>query len=257
LNDGVADNLNGASARIDRGIPTSQDETTDLRTSGMKAMLSRRQLLQNAAPLALALLATPLAGCRNVQHARVLGAKDPGTVGPHAAGGETWKPLVQESVDRLLCRQATAIQLAGHEVPHARKRVCFVGIENKSAEELGDFKQQIYQHIETLISQSDAFEPIDRKYVQAGLEQSGLRADQLFIVNNQRMFAASLEKFEQPFEYLLYATITSVAMRSNTDSQREYLLTLELIDIRSGRTEKESAELRKEHRRGPFARLRA
>lgn len=216
-------------------------------------MLSRRDLLQHAAPVAAALLA----GCRNVQHAKILGARDADAVGSHTAGGETWKPLVQESVARLLGRQAQEIQLTAHESLQVKKKICFVGVENKSVEELGDFKEEIYQHIDTLISESDAFECINRRYVESGLEASGLRPDQLFIANNQRMFAASMEQYHQPFDYLLYATITSGTTKDNKDYQRDYRLTLELIDINSGHTEKESAELRKGYHRGPLGRLRS
>lgn len=222
----------------------------------MKAMLSRRELLQQAAPLAAALLAVPLAGCRNVQHAKILGAKDADAVGSHTAGGETWKPLVQESVAKLLGREASVQQIS-HETPQPRKKICFVGIENKSVEELGDFKEEIYQHIDTLISESDAFESINRRYVESGLEASGLRPDQLFIANNQRMFAASMEQYNQPFDYLLYATITSGTTKDNKNYQRDYRLTLELIDIHNGHTEKESAELRKGYSRGPLGRLKS
>jgi len=218
----------------------------------MKAMLTRRQLLRNAAPFAALFV-----GCRNVQHAKVLTSKDEEMVGSHAAGTETWQPLIQESVGKLLGREVSQIQLTASEVPHSRKRICFVGIENKSAEDLGDFKEQIYQHIDTLISQSELFEPINRKYVDAGLQQCGLRPDQLFIANNQRMFAASMEEYSQPFDYLLYATITSGTTQSNKDYQRDYLLTLELIDIYNGHTAKESAEIKKGYRRGPLARLKS
>jgi len=220
-------------------------------------MLSRRQLLQRATPLAATLLAIPCTGCRNVQHAKVLADNEADMVGSHAAGGETWKPLVQESVSKLLGRQFSQVQLTAHEVPAARKRICFVGIENKSAEDLGDFKEQIYQHIDSLISESETFDVINRKYIESGLQQCGLRPEQLFLVNNQRMFAASMEQFQQPFDFLLYATITSGTTKTNKDYQRDYLLTLELIDIHDGRTEKESAEIRKGYRRGPLARLRS
>lgn len=220
-------------------------------------MLTRREFLPHVAPVAAAWLAGSFSGCRNVQHAKVLADNDADMVGSHSAGAETWKPLVRESVGRLLYRQTSSIQLTAHEVPHSRKRICFVGIENKSAEDLGDFKEQIYQHIDTLINESEAFEPINRRYVDAGLQQCGLRADQLFIANNQRMFAASMEKFEQPFDYLLYATITSGTTKSNKNYQRDYLLTLELIDIYGGQTQKESAEIRKGYRRGPLGLLRS
>lgn len=219
-------------------------------------MLNRRRFLKHELSLALAAV-LPAAGCRNVQHARLLGDAEADMVGSHTAGAETWKPLIQESVGRLLGRQATGVQLTGYEGPHAKKRICFVGVENKSSEDLGDFKEQIYQHIDTLINQSEMFEPINRRYVEVGLQQCGLRPDQLFIANNQRMFAAAMEQYSQPFDYLLYATITSGTTRSNKDYQRDYLLTLELIDIRNGHTDKESADLRKGYSRSPWARLRA
>ena len=41
---------------------------------------------------------------------------------------------------------------AAEAVP-AQCRICFVGVENKSAEELGDFKEQIYQQIDTQIQE--------------------------------------------------------------------------------------------------------
>ncbi len=220
-------------------------------------MMDRRCFLRAVAPAAVA-LAFPVAGCRNAQHAHVLKDSDRDMVGSHTAGAETWKPLIDESVGRLLGRQLDElqqVQQTGYGSVE-RKRICFVGVENKSAEEIGDFKEQIYQHIDTLISQSQMFEPINRRYVEAGLQQCGLRPDQLFIVNNQRMFAASMEQFEQPFDYLLYATITSGTTTSNHDYQRDYLLTLELIDIRSGHTDKESADLRKGYHKSPLGKIK-
>ena len=50
---------------------------------------------------------------------------------------------------------------------------------------------------------------------------------------------------------------SSGTTQSNKDYQRDYLLTLELINIYDGHTEKESAELSKGYRRGPLAKLRS
>ena len=220
-------------------------------------MMDRRRFLRAVAPAAL-VLALPATGCRNVQHAHVLDDTDRDMVGSHTAGAETWKPLIDESVGRLLGRQMDElqqVQQTGYGSVE-KKRICFVGVENKSAEEIGDFKEQIYQHIDTLINQSEMFAPIDRRYVEAGLQQCGLRPDQLFIANNQRMFAASMEQFEQPFDYLLYATITSGTTTSNHDYQRDYLLTLELIDIRNGKATKESADLRKGYHKSALGKVK-
>lgn len=207
--------------------------------------MDRRQFLQQSVPLLFAASAVAAAGCRNIRHAHVLKDEDRDMVGSHTAGAETWKPLIDESVGRLLGRQADSIRQAGYPQGGSKKRICFAGVENKSSEEIGDFKEQIYQHVDTLLNQSDAFECINRRYVESGLKQCGLRPDDLFQPNNQRMFTASMEQLQQPFDYLLYATITSGTTTSNRDYQRNYMLTLELIDIHNGRSDKESAELRK------------
>jgi hypothetical protein len=196
-------------------------------------------------------------GCRGRQHAHVLAQDDPDMVGSHTAGAETWEPLIDESVARLLGRQAAAIHPASHtSLPAPCKQICFVGVENKSAEEIGDFKEQIYQHIDTLINESHAFAPINRRYVEAGLKQCGLPPDQLFVPGNQRMFAAAMEQMQQPFDYLLYATVTSGTTRSNHDYQRDYLLTLDLIDIHTGQFDKDSAELRKGYHKSPVGKVK-
>jgi len=207
--------------------------------------MDRRQFLQQSVPLLFAASAVSAGGCRNIRHAHVLKDDDRDMVGSHTAGAETWKPLIDESVGRLLGRQADSIRQAGYPEGGYRKRICFAGVENRSSEEIGDFKEQIYQHVDTLLNQSDAFECINRRYVESGLKQCGLRPDDLFQPNNQRMFTASMEKLQQPFDYLLYATITSGTTTSNRDYQRNYMLTLELIDIHNGHSDKESAELRK------------
>ena len=49
----------------------------------------------------------------------------------------------------------------------------------------------------------------------------------------------------QPFDYLLFAKLTSGTTRENHDYQRDYELTLELVDIRSGEQDKQSAMLSK------------
>jgi hypothetical protein len=49
----------------------------------------------------------------------------------------------------------------------------------------------------------------------------------------------------QPFEYLLFAKLTSGTTRENRDYQRDYELTLELVDIRTGEQDKQSAMLSK------------
>jgi hypothetical protein len=208
--------------------------------------MDRRRFLERSASLAaLAILGN--IGCRGTQHAHVLDPNDRNMVGSHTAGAETWEPLVQQTVGQLLSKQhVVLVSSADAADPMAKKRICFAGVENKSAEEIGDFREQIYEKIDTCINESEEFEVITRKFVEAGLRQCSLRPEDLFVPGNLRMFTAAMEQFQQPFDYLLFAKITSGTTKSNNkDYQRDYLLTLELIHIASGKASKESAELRK------------
>lgn len=189
-------------------------------------------------------------GCRGTQKATVLKSTDADAVASHQAGAETWKPLIDEAVGRLTGRQFQEIQQASAQgIPTGKKRICFVGVENRSAEEIGDFKEQIYEHIDTRLSQSQLYGSISRRYVEAGLRESRLRPDDLFIPNNQLIFMQSMQKMNQPFDYLLFAKITSGTTRDNKTYQRDYLLTFEMVDINTGEFTKESATLRKVYKK--------
>ncbi len=189
-------------------------------------------------------------GCRGTQKATVLTGEDADAVASHEAGAETWKPLIDEAVGRLMGRQIQEIQQASAQgIPTGKKRICFVGVENRSAEEIRDFKEQIYELIDTRLSQSDLYSSISRRYVQAGLDESRLRPDELFMPNNQELFMQTMQKLNQPFDYLLFAKITSGTTRDNKKYQRDYLLTFEMVDINTGEFTKESATLRKMYKK--------
>jgi hypothetical protein len=219
--------------------------------------MQRRQFLNRlfvaAAPGALAL------GCRGRQVAHVLTDQDD-MVGSHDAGAETWRPLVAEATTKLLANQQVEIQQIAHTggLPPAdvRKRICFVGVENKSQEELGDYREQLYEQIDTIINESKTFAVVNRRFVEAGLRQSGLRPDDLFVPNNRRNFVAVMEQLEQPFDYVLFAKVTSGTTDNNGDYQRDYLLTLELVNVTTGDFTKESAELRKGYHKSKLSKLR-
>ncbi len=197
-------------------------------------------------------------GCRGRQTAEVKQPWEPSAVGSHSAGAETFGPLVHQATSRLLGRHSQGIQPVGFaEQQTGPMRICFVGVENKSAEEIGDFKDQIYQHIDTCILQSPVYDPVNRRFVEAGLREVRLRPDELFLPRNMRLFTEVMERQGQPFDYLLYATITSGTTRDNLDYQRDYLLTLEMIHVASGKYDKESARLRKQYNRSAMAKIKS
>lgn len=190
----------------------------------------------------MALLSIP--GCK-YQHAHLIKPQAENMVGSHAAGAEVFDPLVEEAIAKLLARQTHLPANTDPSLGIAPKSVCFVGVENKSAEELGDFKEQLYQQIDAHIGSSDAFAPLSRRMVDAALRETRLRPDSLMVPSNQRLFAEVLEREGSPIDYLLFATLTSGTTKNNGSSQRDYLLTLELVDLHTGTPQKEMAEVRK------------
>ncbi len=222
-------------------------------------MLRRTFLVHAGAPALLA-----LAGCRGQrQFARIVNPGDKALMGSHQAGAETFGPLVDEAVAKLLARNAEApVQQvsyddAGEPLPCPPKRICFVGVENKSAEDIGDFKDELYQVIDTRLLQTPVFQPLNRRVVDAGLLETRLRPDQLCIPEHMRQFAAHLEREGEPIDYLLYATLTSGTTRQNKDYERSYRLTMELIDVRTGNYDKQSADLVKGYHHSRLSRWRA
>ena len=98
-------------------------------------------------------------GCRGYQYGHLVRNDSADMVGSHAAGSEVYKPLIEESVGKLLgaCQVATASASFGPDGMPLPCRVCFVGVENKSSEELGDFKEQIYELIDTEVNRAAQF----------------------------------------------------------------------------------------------------
>ncbi len=201
-----------------------------------------------------------MGGCRGHQVAHVLSPDQKDMVGSHDAGAETFNPLIDTAVAQLLGRHAAGFQPAAYKPDQPAAAgplaICFVGVENKSAEEIGDFKDQIYQQIDTRIVQSGTFRAVSKRFVDAGLQQTRLRPDSLFVPSNMRMFVESLEQMGQPFDYLLYATITSGTTENNHSYQRDYLLTMELVNIHNGEYDKESATVRKGYHRSTLGAIK-
>lgn len=232
-------------------------------TPGKQKDMDRRHFLSSGvsglAATLLGMQTVTQIGCRGRQVAHILDDHDSNMVGSHEAGAETYNRLVEESVARLLGQEMHAIQQVSHtdgEFMVSPKRICFVGVENKTAEELGDFRDQLYQLIDTEISHSQTFQSIDRRYVDAGLKLTRLRPDELFLPTNQREFAATMEQEGTPFNYLMFAELTSGTTKNNRDMQRDYLLTLSLVNIHTGERIKESAKIRKGYHKSRIGKWR-
>jgi hypothetical protein len=124
-----------------------------------------------------------------------------------------------------------------------------VGIENRGAEELGDIRDSTNQIIETVIFQAKRYDMIGQRYVDHGLQVNSMRAEDLFLHDGREKFVAVLRADGQDPDYLLWAVYTTLSTEGDKERQRDYLLTLELIDARSGRLmQKETSRVRKAYR---------
>jgi cysteine synthase len=128
-------------------------------------------------------------------------------------------------------------------------KVAFIDLENKSVEELGDFREQLIQIIETLGENTNKYRMISRRYVQTALAEVRLQPNQVMIPKYMRQFAQVLEQQNQPVDFLLYAVLTSGTTTGVASTQRDYLLSLELINVRTGDMDKESERVRKEYQK--------
>ena len=204
------------------------------------------------------LLAATTGGCAGRQYSHLLASEDTDMVGSHSAGAATWNPLVDEAVAKMLGRCPPSVQPVAYQhlgeisdgpigagLADGPATVCFVGLENKSAEELVDFKDQLFERIDSQINAAASFRSISRRMVETALRETRLRPDSLFLPRNRDLFAAALGRQGTPVDYLLFGTITSGTTDRNKSTQRDYLLTLEMVNLQTGDFIKESAKIRK------------
>jgi len=206
------------------------------------------KLFSITAIAALLLCGAVFIGCKGTQ-ARVMHRGEADMVGSNRAGAEVYNPMVHNAIGKLLARAAMEPiqQVAYQGGQNAKRKVCFISLENASVEELGDFKEHIKSAILEGISQSDQFEIVSDRAVTAGLRALSLRADDLFMPENRRMFVSVMGQGGTPVNYLLFARITSGTTESNRDMQRDYKLTLELICTQTFVPIIESTPMRKEY----------
>jgi len=117
---------------------------------------------------------------------------------------------------------------------------------NKTNEDLGDFLEHIFNLIDTSIEFSSQYRSISRRFVQAALRESRLRPDELLFPKHRRQFIKILEAQGNPVDFLLFSRLTSgTTPRRDGVKHRSYILTLELVDVKTGDSDKESTRIRK------------
>lgn len=182
-----------------------------------------------------------ITGC-STPEGRIMGEEEESLVGRDRAGSATYDRLIETTVQKLLAGKTA------RNAGLSKARVAYLGVENKGIEELGDMREQIYELIDTSINQHDAYTSISRRFVSAALRETRLTADDLFLPKKRRVFVDELEAKGNPVEFLLFSKLTTGTTRGEEGKERNYLLTLELVDVESGEFDKQSTRIRKAYR---------
>lgn len=206
----------------------------------------RTFLLRDLTPLSLAILAT---GCRAMPLPRMAIPGGVAMIGGHEAGLDTFTPLVHDAVATLLARHVDAavqpVPSEGGDTASRVRHICFLGVENRSPEDIGDLRERIDRSIESRILESTVFQPVDRRCIDAGLRDTRMSPDQLLEPEQMRSFAAHMAQQGRTIDFLLYATLTSGATRDNRAGYHDQVLTLELVEVATGVHDEQSAKLGK------------
>lgn len=211
----------------------------------------------------VAFVLSATSGCAT-QKGKIVDPNSANRIGSHRAGSEIYDPAAQAAVSGLLeqaARTPVVLEDSGKTVAQISddfgvRRICFVGVENAGGEEMGDLRENLSESIRTMITQSDQFDIVDSRLVSAGLRDTGLRVDDLLLPDKRSRFAAALGEMDSPFDYLLFAKVTTATTRDNADSQVKYSLTLDLVNVHSGASMRETVELKKHYNRSVKAKVR-
>jgi hypothetical protein len=161
-------------------------------------------------------------------------------VGAKTAGSATYNRLIDQTLTKILTRHLG-------EIKESKATVAFVGLDNESGEDLGDWHRQIESAIETAVENANRYDLVSRRFVQRALRELRFRPDDLFIRKNQRQFAEVLELEKNLVDFLLFAELTSGTTVGTSLKQRNYQLKIDLINIDTGRGDMESTVIRKEY----------
>lgn len=184
-------------------------------------------------------------GCQSGRSGRIMADTDQDYVDIGGAGAAAYDRLIEGSVQRLLRLPVAA------DTGLEKAKVVTLAVQNDSGEELGDWQESLYQLIDTSINRSGRFENISRRFVTAALKETGLRQEQLFIPKHQRAFLDMLERQGLPIDFLMFPTLTRGTTNAGQGAtQKNYELTLELVNVKTGNSDKVMERIRKEFQQG-------
>lgn len=177
---------------------------------------------------ALAVAGLTLAGCESA--AWVKGANEPDLVDATRGGIEVYDGLVSDVTTRILEDFRARPDTPDH------MNVAFIGVENKSAEEMRDARDAVYEEINSILVNEKAGVMVNRRFVETIMQKNGLRPEDLFLKSGRERFVQEASAEGIVPDYLLFSTVTSLTSEGLGEAQRNYQMTLELVDAHSGQT---------------------
>jgi hypothetical protein len=181
------------------------------------------------AALAVAALAGGASGCAGPS-ARVKGDDEGTLVDVKRGGTETYKALIRKGVEDVL--EEHRLLLAGAA---EKPLVAFVGVDNKSSEELGEFRAAMNNEITTALVNTRYYTMLSMRAVDAAKRESGIRSiDDLATSRPREAFMAVLNRDGKPPQYLFAGEVTTMTSRGSREKERTYQLTLQMWDSSSG-----------------------
>jgi len=183
------------------------------------------------------------AGCAGPS-ARVKSGDEGDLVDTRRGGTETYKELIRKGVSELLSEHRITLGNSAEKV-----MVAFVGVENRSSEELGEFRASMNNEITTALVNSRLYSMLSMRAVDAAKRESNIRSvDDLTTARPRAAFLSVLNKDGQGPQYLLFGEVTTMTSSGNAAKERTYQLTLQMMDSSNGVIQSQkTVEMRKEY----------
>ena len=206
--------------------------------------LLRDRKVATRMPVLIAAGALLLASCQSGPTARIKDSDEGNLVGINSAGSAVYEQQVEAVVQKMLAGEIAS----NRNLQQAR--ICVLRVENRSAEDLGDWSEQLYSLISGSIDSSDRFGILSTRALDRALQEGDMIQDDLLLPKYQRKFVEILEAAGNPIQYLVFPSLTSGSTSGGSGvSQRDYLMELELVALENGESRKYSAKISKEYER--------
>ncbi|MCB9877120.1 MAG: hypothetical protein H6835_05905 [Planctomycetes bacterium] len=199
------------------------------------------------ASLRFPLIAGILFAACSAPQARIMDDNEEDLVGGNKAGSAVFDRIVNGAVKELLNKYTDKV-LGGKAATGLN--VAFAGVENRQREELGEWRDELNELIDTSINEYEGFRTVSQRYVAAALRETGLAVDDLFLPAKRREFFKVLEvQAGNPVKAIVFAKITGGGQEQGQTRQQRYRLTLDMVDSETGENLKADADVRKEYNR--------